>query len=52
LDVSLAEMGRRTFNVSEQEVRFPKELTLREINPAAVRISVRKARDHQPENSG
>jgi uncharacterized protein (TIGR00159 family) len=52
LDVSLAEMGRRTFNVSEQEVRFPKELTLREINPAAVRISVRKARVPQPENSG
>jgi uncharacterized protein (TIGR00159 family) len=47
LDVSLAEMGRRTFSVSDQEVRFPKELTLRDINPPAVKISVRKLREHQ-----
>ncbi len=51
LDVTLAELGRRTFNVSDQDVRFPKELTLREINPASVRISVRKIPAQQADTS-
>lgn len=52
VDVTLAELGRRTFYVSDQDVRFPKDVTLREINPASVRISVRKAAEQPaPENS-
>lgn len=42
VDVSLAEMGRRTFPISEQNVRYPKELTLRDLSPSTLRISVKK----------
>ena len=27
IDVSMADLGRRTFNISEQNIRYPKELT-------------------------
>jgi hypothetical protein len=43
LDVSLAELGRRTFNLSEQNVRFPKELALADLSPSVVKISVKKS---------
>lgn len=42
VDVSLAEFGRRTFTISEQNVRYPKDLTLKELAPSVVRISVKK----------
>jgi len=42
VDVSLAEFGRRTFPISEQNVRYPKDLTLKELAPSAVKISVKK----------
>jgi diadenylate cyclase len=42
VDVSLAEMGRRTFQISEQNVRYPKELTLQELNPSTLKLSVKK----------
>jgi len=42
VDVSLADEGRRTFNLSEQNVRYPKDLTVREISPNRIRISVKK----------
>jgi diadenylate cyclase len=42
IDVSMAEMGRRTFNISEQNIRYPKELTLQELNPSTLRLSVKK----------
>lgn len=43
VDVTLAEVGRRTFRISEQNVRYPKELTLQDLNPSTLRISVKKA---------
>ena len=43
VDVSLAEVGRRTFRISEQNVRYPKELTLRDLSPSTLRISVKRA---------
>jgi diadenylate cyclase len=43
IDVSMAEMGRRTFNISEQNIRYPKELTLQELNPSTLRLSVKKS---------
>lgn len=42
LDASLARVGRRTFTLSDQNVRYPKELTLEELKPSRVRISLRK----------
>jgi hypothetical protein len=43
VDGSLADRGRRTFNLSEQNIRYPKDLTVREIRPNTVRISVKKS---------
>jgi uncharacterized protein (TIGR00159 family) len=43
VDVSLAELGRRTFNLSEQNIRFPKELALADLSPSVVKISVKKS---------
>ena len=42
VDVSLAELGRRSFKLSEQNIRFPKELALSNLNPATVKLSVKK----------
>ena len=42
IDVSMADLGRRTFNISEQNIRYPKELTLTEVNPSTLRLSVKK----------
>ena len=42
VDVSLAELGRRTFNLSEQNVRYPKDLTLQELTPSTLKLSVKK----------
>jgi uncharacterized protein (TIGR00159 family) len=43
VDVTMAEVGRRTFIISEQNLRYPKELTLEELTPSSVRISVKRA---------
>ncbi|HXG51972.1 MAG TPA: diadenylate cyclase [candidate division Zixibacteria bacterium] len=43
VDGSLAELGRRTFNLSERNIRVPKDMNLQEINPAAVRLSLKRA---------
>jgi uncharacterized protein (TIGR00159 family) len=42
IDISMAEMGRRTFNISEQNIRYPKELTLQEVNPSTIKLSVKR----------
>jgi diadenylate cyclase len=42
IDVSMADLGRRTFNISEQNIRYPKELTLQELNPSTLRLFVKK----------
>jgi hypothetical protein len=43
VDASLAELGRRTFNISEQNVRGqPRDMRLQDITPPMVRLSVRK----------
>jgi len=42
VDVSLAELGRRTFPISERNLRYPKDLTLQELSPSTLRISVRR----------
>jgi len=42
VDVSMAELGRRTFNISEQNIRYPKDLTLQELSPSTLKLSVKK----------
>jgi hypothetical protein len=38
----MTELGRRTFNISEQNIRYPKDLTLEELSPSSIRVSVKK----------
>jgi uncharacterized protein (TIGR00159 family) len=52
VDVALAEVGRRTFPITEQNIRYPKELTLQEINPSTLRLSVKKNRPPEETNRG
>jgi diadenylate cyclase len=52
LDVSLAELGRRTFNISEQNIRYPKDLTLQDLSPSTVKLSVKKAPQPDQPNRG
>jgi diadenylate cyclase len=43
VDASLAELGRRTFSISEQNIQGqPRDMRLQDITPATVRLSVRK----------
>lgn len=57
IDVSLAGLGRRTFRISEQNLSYPKDFTLKEVTPSKVKISVRKipvgnkAEDKGPEKA-
>ncbi len=43
VDASLAESGRRTFRITEQNVRYPKDLSLQDISPQTLQISVSKS---------
>jgi len=52
IDASLAQLGRRTFDISEANVRFPKDLSLEAITPSRVRISVRKNTEEGAEKAG
>lgn len=42
IDASLAAAGRRTFKISAADLSFPKDLTLQEIEPERVRLSLRQ----------
>ncbi len=52
VDVSLAELGRRTFNISEQNIRYPKELTLQELSPSSLKLTVKKVSPTDDTNRG
>lgn len=43
VDATLAGAGRRTFTISEDTLRLPNELELRDVEPQAVRLAVRPA---------
>jgi diadenylate cyclase len=47
VDLSSAEIGKRTLRISEQNVRHPPTLTLQQLNPTTLRVSVRKASQEQ-----
>jgi uncharacterized protein (TIGR00159 family) len=42
VDASAAGNGRRTFTISEQNIRHPVELSLEEVKPATLKISIRR----------
>jgi diadenylate cyclase len=46
VDAGLAKVGRRTFQISEQNVRHPADVSIEDIQPLAVKIAVRKAPEH------
>lgn len=48
VDASLAVLGRRTFELSEQNVRHPKDITLVDLDPTTARISVVKVPQEIP----
>ena len=52
IDVSMAELGRRTFTISEKNIQFPKELTLQEVSPSTLRLSVRRVPTASDTNRG
>ncbi len=47
VDLSSAEIGKRTLRISEQNVRHPPTLTLQQLNPTTLRVSVRRASQEQ-----
>ena len=52
IDVSMAEAGRRTFNISEQDIHYPKELTLQDVTPSTLKLSVKRAPPPEETNRG
>ena len=52
MDVALAELGRRSFPITEQNIRYPKDLTLQEINPSTLKLSVKKTSPPDETNRG
>ena len=42
VDTTLAQWGRRTFEITEQDVRYPKQLNLQGPEPSVVKISLKK----------
>ena len=43
VDATLGKLGRRTFTISDQNVRYPKELTLEDVRPSKVKVSLIKS---------
>jgi uncharacterized protein (TIGR00159 family) len=53
VDASAAGLGRRTFTISEQNIRHPADLRLEDVKPPTLRISLRKvARDDEKVSGG
>lgn len=48
VDVGLASDGRRTFPIKDDDLRYPKELTVRNVEPASVRVSMGSAPPREP----
>jgi uncharacterized protein (TIGR00159 family) len=52
VDAYMVQAGRRTFPISEENLRHPKDLTLLNVNPAQVRISIRQEEGGTPPVQG
>jgi YbbR domain-containing protein len=44
VDATLADRGRRTFNISEEDVQHPPDVTVEEVKPSVIKLAVRKAK--------
>ena len=42
VDAALADQGRRTFNISQEDVQHPPAVTVEEVNPSVIKLSLRK----------
>src|SRR5262245_42361857 len=51
IDASLASAGRKTFQVLDRDLRYPKALTLDGIEPDSVRITVKRAETKPPQET-
>jgi diadenylate cyclase len=51
VDLSLAESGRKTLRISEQNVRHPPNLTLQQLSPTTMRVTIAKATPAQADKS-
>ena len=51
VDASLAELGRRTFRLSDQNIQHPPDLTLQGLEPSTLQISVTKVVTRDGEKS-
>jgi diadenylate cyclase len=49
VDLSTTETGRKVLRLTEQNVQHPQDLTLRELDPQTLRVSVRKVSREQPD---
>jgi YbbR domain-containing protein len=49
VDLSSAEIGRKTLRLSEQNLRHPQNLTLQQLNPTSIRVLVSKVQRDQAE---
>jgi YbbR domain-containing protein len=47
IDLSLAEVGRKTLRISEQNLRHPPNLTLQQLSPATIRVTINKTTPSQ-----
>jgi len=47
IDAALVKLGRRTFELSHQNLQYPKDLTLREIQPDKVKLTVRERSEQE-----
>ncbi len=52
VDVSMADLGRRTFNITEQNIHYPKELTLQDVSPSTLKLTVKRASTAAPARRG
>src|ERR1051325_9668735 len=52
VDASMADMGRRTFNLTEQNIRYPKDLTLQDLSPSTLKLSVKRITRADQTNRG
>jgi diadenylate cyclase len=43
VDASKTEQGRRTFTITEQNIRYPKDLTLQDLSPSTLKLTVKRA---------
>ena len=44
VDAALADRGRRTFNIAQEDVQHPPAVTVEEVNPSVIKLSLRKAK--------